>query len=129
MLTDIFNRDGVYQNDGATEKDLSAVKVSAAENLGLALPEDYLRFLRQSNGIQIENVSFEGTDNLIDHNLVVGYSGMIAVGYDGNVVEYLFKGAQKQYFAVSFGHPEEIIASFDNFENLIAYVLTQQGLC
>lgn len=128
MLTDILSRDGVYQNDGATERDLSAIQVSAAENLALALPEDYLRFLRQSNGMQIENVSFEGTDTLIDHNLAVGYCDMIAVGHDGNVVEYLFKGAQKRYFAVAFGHPEEVIASFDNFENVVAYVIAQQGL-
>ncbi|WP_146168174.1 SMI1/KNR4 family protein [Pseudomonas mangrovi] len=118
----------VHLNDSASDSKINELQTVAASQLPGAIPDGYIRFLRVTNGAQIENALFESTDDLISLNLDRNYDSSIFLGGSGNINEYVFDLADHQYHIANLGRPSEKLESFDSFENLLSSVIAGQSI-
>jgi hypothetical protein len=118
----------VYLNPPATEKAIAAMQRQAAVDLGEALPDAYLAFLRVTNGAQIENAYFKEAENLVLENLDLDLPEVIVLGLDGNMAFYVFDKRDRGFHAINLGSVDERFESYDSFESMLLGVLREQGV-
>src|ERR1700722_4900649 len=74
----------------ANDTAIQRMKEAARKDLGEPVPEEYLEFLRFSNGIQIDGVYFKTAEHLVLENLDVPRPEIIVLGNEGNIAEFVF---------------------------------------
>jgi hypothetical protein len=103
---------GVYLRPGASEDALRDLQVAARQRLGDPVPESYLRLLRLTNGVQVNNATFKTAEHLVLENLDVTHPEIIVLGSSGNMVEYVFDKRDRRFHTITMGFPDQREASF-----------------
>jgi hypothetical protein len=89
-------------------------------------PESYVRLLRLSNGMQINGAYFKEAENLVLENLDVPHPEIIVLGHEGNMAEYVFDRRDRRFHTINMGFPDESLASFESFEEMLLTVFREQ---
>jgi hypothetical protein len=116
----------VYLKPAAGEAAILNLQRDARARLGEHIPDSFVRLLRLTNGAQINGALFKEAENLVLENLDVPRPGIIALGNAGNVDEYVFDTRDRHFHIVTFGFPNERIASFRTFEELLVRVFRDE---
>jgi hypothetical protein len=128
ILKKLGDEGSVYLNPPATDEAIQQMQRQAAVDLGEALPDAYLAFLRVSNGAQIENAYFKEAENLVPENLDFNLPEVIVLGLDGNTAFYVFDKRDRGYHAINLGSVDERFESYESFEAMLLGVLEEQGV-
>jgi hypothetical protein len=116
----------VYLRPGAGEAAILDLQRDARMRLGEPVPESFVRFLRLTNGAQINGAFFKEAENLVLENLDVPRPNVIVLGNAGNVDEDVFDRRDRHFHIVTFGFEDERVDSFRTFEELLLRVFRDQ---
>lgn len=117
----------VYLKPAVDERAILNLQHDARAKLGEPVPESFVRFLRQTNGAQINGAFFKEAEHLVAENLDVRRPAVVVLGNAGNVDEYVFDTRDRHFHIVTFGFEDERVASFRTFEELLVRVFRDQG--
>jgi hypothetical protein len=119
---------GVYLNQPAREAVIRDMQVEAVRDLGGTVPDGYLRLLRATDGVQIDNGSFKTTGGLVAENLDLDHPGVIVIGNSGNNAWFIYDTRDSRFHITNFGFPDERFKSFDTFDAMLLEVMREQGV-
>lgn len=117
---------GVYLRPKASEQAIHRMQVTAKRDLGEPVPDGYVVLLRVTNGVQINCAYFKEGENLVPENLDVLHPEIIVLGNEGNMAEYIFDKRDRRFHTINMGFPDERMDSFDNFDEMLLAVMTEQ---
>jgi hypothetical protein len=117
---------GVYLQPAADEGAIHQMQAAARRDLGEPVPEGYVALLRVTNGAQINGASFKPAERLVPENLDVPRPEIIVLGTEGNMAEFVFDRRDRRFHTVNMGFPDERLASFGSFAELLVAVLREQ---
>ncbi|MGL6095926.1 MAG: hypothetical protein ACRC7O_09045 [Fimbriiglobus sp.] len=108
------------------EKAIEALRQDSREKLGEEVPEEFLDFLRVSDGAGFANAGFKRAEHLVLENLDVPRPEVIVLGMEGNVNEIVFDRRDHRYHTIVMGCVNERFESFDTFAELLADLMRRQ---
>jgi hypothetical protein len=117
---------GVYLRPPAGDDVVGRMQMAACRDLGEPVPEDYITFLRVTNGVQINGAYFKSAEDLVPENLDVPRPELIVLGNEGNMVELVFDRRDRRYYTIAMGSLGERFADYDSFGELLADILREQ---
>ena len=115
-------------NTSASSYDIASLQGYAKKRFNGLMPDDYVDFLKQSDGVQIDNVYFFSARDVTLLNEDFSYKDKIRIGDNGNIDDLVFSFDSSQYEVITMGYADEIIASFDDLESLIKYIKKEQNI-
>lgn len=117
---------GVYLQRPASEAGIAQLRTNAMALLGASVPDGYIRLLRVTNGVQIDNAMFKAAEHLVPENLDVFSPAVIVLGSAGNLEAFVYDRRDGRFHIIAMGFPDERIASFDTFDALLEAVMREQ---
>src|SRR5258706_13598790 len=102
------------------------MQAGGVRELGCQVPEAFVRLVRLSNGLQINNAYLKKAEHLVPDNLDSQYRHAIILGDAGNVDEYIYDMQDHQFHTAPMGFPDERYATFLTLEDMILAILQQQ---
>ena len=117
---------GVYLAPGCDDAVITQMQIAAVRDLGEEVPAPFVRLLQLTNGAQINSAYFKEAENLVLESLDMPRPEIIVLGQEGNVTEYVFDRRDRQFHIINIGFPEERLASYATFEELLRAVLEEQ---
>lgn len=118
--------DGVYLNSPIPEGSaLELIRVLNPIWEGQFLNE-YLSFLRRSDGIQIENVIFNDSETLL-YNFKQDLEKVL-LGSNGNMDAFVFNNDCCKYQVVNFCDCSDVNEEFETLDSLFEFILCEQGV-
>jgi hypothetical protein len=123
----LSNGRGVYLKRPVSAVDLEQLQEYARIALGQTLPQDYVSFLNQSDGLQVENALFMAASDVAPTNLDSPIDFRIRVGSAGNLDDFFFDVRIRKFVIAPMGHPDETHSLHDTFWDLLKCVLKEQG--
>jgi hypothetical protein len=109
----------IYKNTCASSNDIAGLQGYVKKRFNGSMPEDYIDFLKQSDGLQIENIYLFSALDVMLLNEDFSYEYKIRIGDKGNIDDLVFSFQYHRYEVITMGYVDEIIASFGNFQGLI----------
>jgi hypothetical protein len=117
---------GVDLQPAANEAAIRRMQTAARRDLGEPVPVEYAALLRVTNGVQVNGAYFKSAEDLVPENLDVPRPEVIVLGTEGNVAEFVFDRRDRRFHTINMGFPDERLASFGSFAELLAAVLREQ---
>jgi hypothetical protein len=117
---------GVHLRPACNDTTIGQLQAAAERELGEAVPESFVRLFRVTNGVQINGAFFKEAENLVLENLDVPRPEIIALGNEGNMVEYVYDKRDRRFHTIVMGFPDEQLATFTDFNDMLMAVLREQ---
>ncbi|MGJ8621113.1 MAG: hypothetical protein ACSHWN_12355 [Methylophilaceae bacterium] len=115
-------------NTSASTDDIAILQGYVKNRFNNRMPEDYEDFLKQSDGVQIENVYFFSALDVTLLNEDFSYKDKIRIGDKGNIDDLVFSFHSSRYEVITMGHADEVIATFNDIQSLINYLKKEQSV-
>jgi hypothetical protein len=119
---------GVFLESGAGATAIREMQADAKRDLGEPVPEEYVEFLKLTNGAQLNGAYFKSAENLVAENLDVPRSEIIVLGNEGNMVEFVFDRRDEKFHTIAMGFHDDIRSSFDSFQDMLLTVMKEQDV-
>jgi hypothetical protein len=117
---------GVYLQPPAAEEAIRRMQEAARQDLGEPVPDEYAALLRVTNGVQINGAYFKSAEHLVPENLDMPRLAVIVLGTEGNVAEFVFDRRDRRFHTINLGFPDEQLASYSSFAELLVAVVQEQ---
>ena len=117
---------GIYLKPGCDDIMIDRLQSEAIKKLGEEIPPAYIRLLKITNGVQINNAYFKEAEHLVPENLDVPRPQIIVLGNEGNVAECVFDRRDRRFHVINMGYLDERHASFRTFEELLLEVMKSE---
>jgi hypothetical protein len=144
MAQDVFarieqaSRSGVaavYLQQPCDAASLESFNTRLQSELGEKSAEWYLRLLRLTDGLQIDNSFFESAHDFIEINreyraMDPAFHRYLIFGHNGNVDTYVYdKGrAEQRFCAVGFYSVEDVYEAYSSIEELLVSLLNAESV-
>ena len=115
---------GVYLNPPCTAQAIAEIQLAAQRAFGKPLPAGVVRLLTLSDGCQINGVYFHKAAELIER--LNHHGGMILLG-DEDTAYFVFDEDDGKFHILLEGDTEKF-KSFDAFEDMLLYVMKDEGV-
>ena len=115
----------IDKNNPASSCDIAKLQEYVGDHFNGSMPIDYLDFLKQSDGAQIENAYLFSALDVTSLNDEFSYNNQVRIGDIGKSDDLVFSFHNSQFEVVTMGHADEVIATFNDFHGLIEYLMAE----